>query len=118
MNELIEEFIKHAEKIEDLELYIFLILSLFTLWFIRNTIRYYKSEKKKVKLLHRFAKEGEVDSQCQLARRFQKGNAVKKSCKQAAFWYHKAAYSGDEKAQEHLKLFLEKQKRSRDKKKC
>ena len=108
----------YVSKIEDLEVYILLFLSLFTLWFIRSTIKYYKGEKKKVKILHRFAKEGEVQSQFQLAKRFQKGIAVKKSCNQAAFWYQKAAYSGDEQAQEHLKKFLEKRSRSRDHKKC
>lgn len=113
-----EWIIEEIGKIEDLEVYTFLILLLFTLWFIRNTVKYYRGEKKTVKRLYRFAKEGEVASQYQLAQRFQKGNAVKKSCKQAAFWYYKAAYSGDEKAEEHLKLFLEKKKRSRDKNRC
>ncbi|MDD3500462.1 SEL1-like repeat protein [Sulfurovum sp.] len=118
MDKRIEGIIENMGKIEDFEVYIFLILLIFTLWFIRNTVKYYQGEKKTVKRLHRFAKEGEVESQYQLAKRFQKGNAVKKSCNQAAFWYQKAAYSGDEKAQEHLKLFLEKQKRSRDKNRC
>jgi TPR repeat protein len=118
MDKRIEEIIVDIGKIEDIEVYIFLILLLFTLWFIRNTVKYYQGEKKAVKRLHRFAKEGEVQSQYQLAKRYQKGNAVRKSCNQAAFWYQKAAYSGDEKAQEHLKLFLEKRRRSRKQEKC
>ncbi|MDM5270937.1 SEL1-like repeat protein [Sulfurovum sp. zt1-1] len=118
MKKLLEEFINYISSIEDLEVYIFLILLLFTFWFIQNTIKYYKGEKKKVKILYRFAKEGEVHSQYQLAKRFQKGDAVKKSCKQAAFWYQKAAFSGDEQAQKYLKLFLEKRNRSHNHKKC
>lgn len=118
MDKRIEGIIEDIGKIEDLEVYIFLILLLFTLWFIRNTVKYYLGEKKTVKRLHRFAKEGEVESQYQLAKRYQKGSAVKKSCNRAAFWYQKAAYSGDEKAREHLKSFLEKRRRSRKQEKC
>ncbi|MDD3591659.1 MAG: SEL1-like repeat protein [Sulfurovum sp.] len=118
MDKRIEEIIEDIGKIEDLEVYIFLILLLFTLWFIRNTVKYYRGEKKTVKRLYRFAKEGEVESQYELAKRYQKGNAVRQSCSRAAFWYHKAAYSGDEKAQDQLKQFLNKHKRSRKQEKC
>jgi TPR repeat protein len=99
---------EYISKIENLELYLFLILLLFTLWFIRNTIKYYKGEKKKVKTLHRFAKAGEVAAQFQLAKRYQKGKAVKKSCNKAAFWYRQAAYSGDKAAKEQWTLFFKK----------
>jgi TPR repeat protein len=118
VEKLLEEIILYADQVEDLEVYIFLLLLFFTLWFIRNTMKYYYGEKKKVKTLHRFAKEGEVDSQYQLAKRYQKGYAVKKSCNLAAFWFQKAAYSGDEEAKEHLKSFLEKRNSSGNDKKC
>jgi len=110
-----EVIIEHVGKIENMEVSIFLLLLLFTLWFIRNTVKYYQGEKKALKRMYRFAKEGEVQSQYQLAKRYQEGNAVRKSCNQAAFWYQKAAFSGDKKAQEHLKYFLEKR---RQQKKC
>jgi TPR repeat protein len=92
------------EDLENIELYIIVILFIFTVWFILNTIKYYKGEKRKVKHLHRFAKEGEKEAQHHLAKRYQKGFAVKKSCQKAAFWYQKAAFSGDPDA----KNFLEK----------
>ena len=92
------------EDLENIELYIIVALFIFTVWFILNTIKYYKGEKRKVKHLHRFAKEGEADAQHHLAKRYQKGFAVKKSCQKAAFWYQKAAFSGDPDA----KSFLEK----------
>ncbi|MFT7880036.1 MAG: SEL1-like repeat protein [Sulfurimonas sp.] len=118
MEKLFEEMRRYTSQVEDLEVYCFLLLLLFTLWFIRNTLKYYYGEKKKVKTLHRFAKEGEADSQFQLAKRYQKGYAVKKSCNRAAFWFQKAAYSGDEEAKEHLKSFLEKRNSSGNDKKC
>lgn len=118
MEKYLQEFIEYLKSVEDLEMYIFIFLSLFTLWFIRNTVRFYKGEKRKVKHLHRFAKEGETESQHALAERFQKGNAVKKSCSQAAFWYQKAAYSGDKEAKEKMKKFLEKRNKSRNNKRC
>ena len=102
------EFFKDLENIE---LYIIVVLFIFTVWFIHNTIKYYKGEKRKVKHLHRFAKEGESEAQHHLAKRYQKGFAVKKSCQKAAFWYQKAAFSGDPDA----KSFLEK---IRKKKRC
>jgi len=40
---------------------------------------------------------------------------VKKDCQQAAFWYQKAAFSGDEEAKGYLQKFLDKRK---NKKKC
>jgi len=83
------------------------LLALFTLWFIRNTINYYYGEKRKFKQMQRFAKEGDVEAQRYLARKFQKGEMVKKSCKNAAFWYQKAAFSGDEEAKGFLKKFFD-----------
>lgn len=118
MEKYYQVFIDYCNSVEDLEFYIFTFLLLFTLWFIRNTILHYKGEKRKVKLLHRYAKEGEAESQYKLAKRYQKGEAVKKSCNRAAFWYQKAAYSGDEEARKHLKSFLEKRNKSRNKKRC
>ena len=95
---------------ENLELYILLALLLFTLWFIRNTIKYYKGEKRNVKHLHRFAKEGEVKAQNHLAKRYHKGNMVKKSAQRAAFWSQKAAFSGDTDAKEFLETITKKKK--------
>ena len=103
--------IEYFNDMENIELYIILALFIFTIWFILNTVKYYKGEKRKVKHLHRFAKEGEVEAQHHLAKRYQKGYAVKKSCQKAAFWYQKAAFSGDDDA----KSFLEK---IRKKKRC
>jgi TPR repeat protein len=95
---------EYLDDLENIELYIIVALIIFTIWFILNTVKYYKGEKRKVKHLHRFAKEGETEAQHHLAKRYQKGYAVKKSCQKAAFWYQKAAFSGDPDA----KTFLEK----------
>jgi len=100
---------------ENMELYIIVGLFLFIIWFISNTIKYYHGEKRKVKNLHRFAKEGEVNAQGYLARHYQKGYMVKKSCQKAAFWYQKAAFLGHEEAKGYLQKFLD---NSKDKKKC
>ncbi len=100
---------------ENIELYIIVGLFFFILWFIFNTIKYYYGEKRRIKNLHRFAKEGEVDAQRHLAQHYQKGDMVKKDCEKAAFWYQKAAFSGNKEAKGFLKIFLEKSKK---KKKC
>jgi TPR repeat protein len=100
--------------IENIELYCIVLLFFFTIWFIRNTIEHYKGEKRKIKNLHRFAKEGEMEAQHDLAKCYQKGKFVKKDCERAAFWYHSAALKGDEKAKGYLKDFLE----NHQKKKC
>ncbi len=105
-------------KYEDIELYVLIGLFIFTVWFVINTIKYYYGEKRKIRHLHRFAKEGERDAQYTLAKRYQKGDMVKKSCQNAAFWYQKAALSGDEKAKSHLQTFLEKHRKGREKDKC
>ena len=102
-------------NIENLELYIIVALVVFTIWFIFNTKKFYHGEKRKVKNLHRFAKEGEAEAQQDLALRYQKGKMVKKNCEQAAFWYQKAAFSGDEKAKGYLQMFLEKRKKRKNK---
>ncbi len=103
--------VEYLNDLENIELYMILAVSVFTIWFIFNTIKYYKGQKRKVKQLHRFAKEGEIEAQHSLAHRYRKGHAVKKSCQKAAFWYQKAAFSGDDDA----KSFLEK---IREKKRC
>jgi len=92
---------------DDIEIYVFGGLALFTIWFIRNTINYYYGEKRKLKHMHRFAKEGDVEAQRHLAKRYKKGDMVKKSCQQAAFWYQKAAFSGDENAKGFLEKYME-----------
>jgi TPR repeat protein len=101
------EFFK---SIEDIELYLIPVLIVFILWFMRNTVKYYKGEKRKIKNLHRFAKEGEKESQYKLAQRFQKGNMVKRSCHDAAFWYQKAAFSGDKDARSMIDKILKKKR--------
>ena len=98
------------ESMNNIELYAIVILFVFTVWFIFNTIKYYRGEKRKVKNLHRFAKEGEVKAQQNLARHYQKGDMVRKSCEKAAFWYQKAAFSGDNEAKGHLEKFLDHRK--------
>ncbi len=70
---------KVLEYFENIELYLIIVLIVFILWLMRNTVKYYKGEKRKIKHLHRFAKEGEEDSQYKLAQRFQKGNMVKRT---------------------------------------
>jgi TPR repeat protein len=115
IKENITNIVKYIKNIENIELYIIVFLIVFLIWFIFNTKKFYHGEKRKVKNLHRFAKEGEVEAQRDLAIRYQKGKMVKKSCNNAAFWYNKAALSGDEKAKNHLKNFLEKQKKHKNK---
>ena len=93
-------------KIENIELYLILFLTLFTVWFIVNTVKYYKGEKRKVKHLHRFAREGESLSQYELAKRYAKGMAVRKSLQNAAYLSQKSAFSGNENAQKLLDTIL------------
>ena len=100
------KILEYVKSIEDIELYVIIVLMLFTFWFMRNTVKYYKGEKRKVKHLHRFAKEGEESSQYQLAQRFQKGKMVKRSCSDAAFWYQKAAFSGNKDAKKKIDKIL------------
>jgi TPR repeat protein len=102
--------LEEMKTMENLELYILLALFIFTVWFIRNTIKYYKGEKRNVKHLHRFAKEGEVEAQNHLAKRYHKGNMVKKSYQRAAFWSQKASFSGDSDAKEFLENIIKKKK--------
>ena len=102
------QIVEYFNDIENIELYMIVVLFVFTVWFILNTIKYYKGEKRKVKHLHRFAKEGEAEAQQHLAKRYQKGHAVKKSCQKAAFWYQKAAFSGDDDAKSFLEKILKK----------
>ena len=102
--------IEYLKDLENIELYMILAVSVLTIWFIFNTIKYYKGQKRKVKQLHRFAKEGEVEAQHSLAHRYRKGYAVKKSCKKAAFWYQKAAFSGDDDARTLLDKIREKKR--------
>ena len=103
------------DSMENIELYLIVGLFFFIIWFIFNTIKYYRGEKRKVKNLHRFAKKGEADAQHHLARHYQKGDMVKKNCEKAAFWYQKASFSGNEDAKGSLENFLEDRK---NKKKC
>ena len=98
---------------ENIELYIIMALIVIIIWYILNTMKYYRGEKRKVKNLHHFAKEGEKDAQHHLAKHYEKGDMVKKDYQKAAFWYQKASFSGDNDAKEHLKNFLEKKKKKK-----
>jgi len=102
------EFIEKIKQIHNIELYLIFFLALFTFWFILNTVKYYKGEKRKVKHLHRFAKEGESLSQYELAKRYAKGQAVRKSCQNAAFWSQKSSFSGNKDAYTFLKKIMKK----------
>jgi len=92
---------------DQFELFLILFVFVLLLWLIWSTIRYYKAEKRKLKHLHRFAKEGDHHSQKMLAKHYQKGEMVKKSCQSAAFWYQQAAFEGDEDAKGFLEHFYE-----------
>ena len=100
------EILEYFKSIEDLEFYLIPVLIVFILWFMKNTVKYYKGEKRKIKHLHRFAKEGEEVSQYKLAQRFQKGNMVKRSCNNAAYWYQRAAFSGNDNAKKKIDKML------------
>ena len=104
------EFLEKITAIKNIELYAIIFLVLFLLWFLLNTKKFYHGEKRKIKNLHRFAKEGEVEAQQNLAKRYHKGKQVKKDCQSAAFWYQKAAFSGDEEAKGYLQNFLDTRK--------
>jgi TPR repeat protein len=95
-------------KISDIELYLIVVLAIFLWWFIRNTIKLYYGKKRRLKHLHKFAKEGEVESQVELGKHYQNGEIVDKSCQRAAYWYHRASLNGDSEAKEYLKKFKNK----------
>ena len=78
--------------VKDLEIYILLILFFFTIWYIVDTFHYAKGEKRKVKNLHRFAKEGEKDAQKDLAKCYEKGYVVKQNSRIAAYWRQLASF--------------------------
>lgn len=99
-----------VQNIENIELYVLVFLAIFTLWFIVDTVKYYKGEKRKVKHLHRFAREGVSISQYELAKRYAKGQAVRKSCQNAAYLSQKAAFAGDKNAQKLLNKILKNRK--------
>lgn len=101
---------------DNIELYMIVALIIGIILFVVSTIKYYRGEKRKVKNLYRFAKLGETDAQYRLGKHYQEGNMVKKDSIHAAFWYQKAAFSGDEKSRGYLQKFLEKEKEKE--KKC
>lgn len=80
---------------ENFELYLIVILILVLLGFIMNTFTYYRDEKRKLKNLHRFAKEGEIEAQQDLAKHYKEGKMLKKDTKKADFWQQKAYFSSD-----------------------
>lgn len=87
---------------ENFELYLIVIVFVVLIGLILNTIKYYKGEKRKVKNLHRFAKEGEEDAQHRLAKHYEKGDMVRKDTEKAAFWYQRASFSEDKRAKDAL----------------
>lgn len=102
------------KAVEHIELYAIVALFIFTIWFIRNTFKFYRGEKRKVKHLHRFAREGESLSQYELAKRYAKGDMVKKSKHNAASYSQKAAFSGDQDAKEFFDEIMEKEMKGTD----
>ncbi len=98
-------------NIENIELYVIVFLIVFIIWFSLDTKKFYHGEKRKIKNLHRSAREGEREAQSDLAKRYRKGDQVKKDCQNAAFWYQKAAFSGDKDAKGYLEKFLDKRNR-------
>ena len=100
---------------ENIELYIIIVLIFIIIWLVLNTIKFYKGKKRKVKNLHRFAKEGENEAQQHLAKHYHKGDMVKKDYQKAAFWYQRAAFSGDDESKGFLKKFLNNRKTKRKK---
>lgn len=101
---------------ENIELYMIVLLIIIIIWFVNNTVKFYTGQKRKIKNLHRFAREGETDAQHDLARHYHKGEVVKRDYQKAAFWYQKAAFKGDEKSKQYLDMFLH--NRIIKKKKC
>jgi len=93
------------------------VLFVILVWLLFNTKNFHYAQKRKVKNLHRFAKEGELAAQQELAAAYRKGKQVKKNCQKAAFWYQKAAFSGDEEAEGYLKKFFE-MKENKQNNKC
>ncbi len=83
---------------QKVELYLIVILTIILIVLIVHTTRYYRGEKRKVKNLHRFANEGEVEAQLRLAECYEKGIVVKKDPQKAAFWRQKAIFSVDRRA--------------------
>jgi len=104
------KYIEILKDIENIELYLIVFLVCFIIWFIGNTIKYYRGEKRKIKHLHRFAKEDDYDAQYLLAQRYRKGMMVKRSCQNAAFWYQKAAHAGNKDAEGFLAKILRKKR--------
>ena len=107
------KIVDYIKSVEDIEIYLFLFLSIFTIWFIFNTISYYRGQKRKLKNLHKFARRGEIDAQNDLAKYYETGKIVKKSLYNAVFWYQKASFSGDKKARDSLKKFIYKKKKDK-----
>ncbi len=97
---------------QDIEFYATILLALFTIGFIRYTYRYYKAGKTKIRRMHRYANEGDVQAQEFLAHEYEKGEFVPKDCKRAAFWYTKASIGGSKKAKSFLQRYREKSDRA------
>jgi len=107
----LKSLLESIQNIENIELYLIVFLIIFIIWFSLDTKKFYHGEKRKIKNLHRFAREGEAKAQSELGRRYQKGKQVQKNCQNAAFWYQKAAFSGDDDAKGYLEKFLDKHDR-------
>jgi hypothetical protein len=83
---------------ENIELYFILFLSLFTLWFIVNTVKYYKSKRRKLKPWHRFSREDAILSQYELAKRYAKNQEVQKRYQNVTHFAKKTVGFKDRKA--------------------
>jgi len=93
---------------QNIQLYLIVILIVVIVFFVIDAVKYYKSQKRKIKNLHRFAKNGEKEAQRKLAKYYENGdNMVMKNKNKAAYWYQNAAFLGDKLAKKELKKYLD-----------
>jgi hypothetical protein len=85
---------------ENFELYLIVIIILLLVGLIINTFTYHKGKKRKIKNLHRFANDGEIEAQEDLAKHYEKGDMVKKDKDKADFWHQRASFTSDKIARE------------------
>ena len=87
------QILDYIYDFKSFEFYLTITLFLFTVWYIVSTVRYYKGEKRKIKHLHRFAQNGEIEAQKDLADCYEKGYMVKQNKRIAAFWKQKVYFA-------------------------
>lgn len=88
------KLVTYIQSVEEFELYAISVLFLFTLWFIVNTILYYRAEKRRLKQLRHFNNRREVFSQTTIGKYYDKGHIVKRNYCNAVFWSKKVAFAG------------------------